>query len=380
MTFLHSEFFYWMLPPIALLFYFWQTQKSPQSAPFSEAVLDRLHSPSTTMSLRGRNTLFLIAAILLIAAMAQPVIFQEDGAMEGKSDILIALDLSKKSPDALEAQKRSAIEMLRLLRGENISLVGYDTQLYRIAPFSTDTDMMVSLIKGLDLEVMQDFVSDSSVVEKLHKTEGLTIIIGDPISEHNTRLPDVAKMLEKIKKSQHLYAHIPLFYYPLGLAMLLIWMALSSMSKRRSVPFAAVLLMVSMNVTPSSAGILDFRELKKGYSTYEQGDYRQSVMSFKAYQKVHDSPEIRYNLANALYKAGEYQEACYWYRQVYTTDHLLAMRAAYNLGLCVQRMHRDSEGNSVKKSAEIPDVFQERSARKQREKMGEQQKTRLYSM
>lgn len=379
MSFLHPEFFYWMFPPISILFYFWQTQKSPQSTPFRENILNRLRSPEITMGLRGRNTLFLMAAILLIAAMAQPVVFEDATAAEGRADVLVALDLSIKSPEALDAEKRSAMDVLRLLRGENIALVGYDTKLYRIAPYTTDIDTLARLIKGLDKDTMQRSQSDHSVVGKL-QSEGIKIIIGDPILEYNTQLSGISDEIAKIKKFQSLYTHIPLFYYPLGLAMLLIWIALSSMSKRRDVPLLAILLMLSINETPSSAGILDFRVLDEGYRAYEDSDYTQSVASFKAYQKGHDSPEIRYNLANALYKAGEYQQALYWYRQVYTTDHLLAQRTIYNLRVCKQQINHDTEGRIVKKSADISNISQEGSIRKQGQKIDKQPKTRLYSM
>ena len=380
MTFLHGEFFYWMLPLVVVLFYFWQTQKSPHSASFSEAVLEKLHAPAITMGLRGRNILFLAAAVLLIVAMAQPVMFEDEAATDGSTNIVIALDLSKKSSDAFEAEKRSVIDMLRLLRGENISLVGYDMDVFRISPYSTDTDMLVSLIQGLDTDAMQRFESDSSVIGVLQKNGGMKIIIGDPIYGHNTLLSDVKQTLERIKKTQHLYAHIPLFYYPLGLALLLILIALSSMSKRRSVPLAAIVLLVSLNEIPLSAGILDFRVLDAGYRAYEQGNYSQSIASFKAYQKVHDSPEIRYNLANAFYKAGMYQQSLYWYRKVHTVDPLLAMRTAYNIGVCEHRIHIYSEENRVKKSAGDMDRFYEVLVPKQGKRLGTEMKTRLYSM
>ncbi len=371
MTFLHGEFFYWMLPPIVVLFYFWQTQKSPHSAPFSEAVLERLHAPATTMGLRGRNALFLAASVLLIVAMAQPVIMQNEAAMDGKVDILIALNLSKKSLNAFNAEKMSAVDILRQLRGENISLVGYDTKLYRIAPYTRDTDMLVGLIEGLASDAMQTVQNDSSAVRKLKTDEGITIIIGDPIYERNTHLSRVLDEIEGVKKSQRHYAHIPLFYYPLGLAMFLIWIALSSMSKRRSVSIAAVLVMLKMSDLPANAGILDFQTLKYGYEAYRQGDYRQSAGYFKMYQKEHDSPEIRYNLANAFCKAGEYEKALYWYRQVYTTDHLLRERE--------RKRHDDRQEKRLKEGVKI-EIFSEKTKLKSPSKENNETKTRLYPM
>jgi len=378
MSFLHAEFFVWMVPPVLVLFYFWQTQKSPHSALFGEAVFNRLHAPEITMGLRTRNILFLIAALLLIAAMAQPVILQDEAASEGRADVLIALDLSKKSLEAFEEEKRTAINTIRRLKGENIAVIGYDTQPYRITPYTTDSAMTAALVSGLDPEVMRQFKSDSSVVDKFRSDEGMTILMGDPISEHNTRLSGIAERIEKIKTAQRLYAHIPLFYYPLGLAMVLIWIALSSMSKRRSVSAAAILIALSIGNNAGHAGILDFQKLNSGYRAYEKGDYRQSAHDFKSYQKEHDSPEIRYNIANALYKAGAYPEALYWYRQVHTRDRFLAQKTAYNLSLCEARIHTESKQSENKKRSRDEPLSHE--IQPLPKKNPNEIKTRLYPM
>lgn len=378
MSFLHAEFFIWMVPPILVLFYFWQTQKSPHSAVFGEAVFNRLHAPEITMGLRTRNILFLIAALLLITAMAQPVILQDEAASEGRADVLIALDLSKKPVDAFEEEKQTAINTIRRLQGENIAVIGYDTQPYRISPYTTDSEMTAALVSGLDPEVMRQFKSDSSAVDKFRSDEGMTIIIGDPINEHNTRLSGIVERIEKIKTAQRLYVHVPLFYYPLGVAMVLIWIALSSMSKRRSVPAVAVLLALFIGNQPVRAGILDFQTLNNGYAAYEKGEYFQSARYFKSYQNAHDSPEIRYNIANALYKAGAYREALYWYRQVHTSNPLLAQKAAYNLSLCEAKIHIGSKsGGNQKRDRDEPLSHEMQPLSKKNSK---EIKTRLYPM
>jgi tetratricopeptide (TPR) repeat protein len=378
MIFLHPEFFVWMLPPVLVLFYFWQTQKSPHTAVFGEAVLKRLHAPEITMGLRSRNILFLIAALLLITAMAQPVILQDEAAAEGRVDVLIALDLSKKSLEAFEEEKRTAIDTIRRLKGENIAVIGYDTRLYRITPHTTDTRMSAELLSRLDPEVMRQFKSNSSLVDKFRSDERIVIITGDPISAHNTQLSGIEERIEQIKTAQRLYAHIPLFYYPLGLGMVLIWIALSSMSKRRSVPAAAILVALGTGNITGHAGILDFQKLNSGYSAYEMGDYRQSAHYFKSYQKEHDSPEIRYNIANALYKAGAYPEALYWYRQVHTGDRLLAQKTAYNLSLCEAKIYTENKNRKKQKhSRDEPLSHDPLSLPK---KNPNEIKTRLYPM
>lgn len=378
MTFLHPEFFFWMVPGIAVLFYFWLTQKSSRYTFFNEEILERLRAPEISMGLKSRNILFLTAALLLIAAMAQPVILQKDVSAQGAVDILIALDLSKKSLEAFEAEKKSAIDLVRTLEGENIALYGYDERLYRIAPLTADSKMEEELIAGLSPEVMQSGVSDVKKVYALQQGNAVCVIIGNPHPEDNTELSSLKERIEKLKASQALYLHIPLFYYPLGLAMLLIWMALSSMSKRRSVPLAAVLAVLCVGYAPGFAGILDFQELRKGNSAYVRGEYLQSAEHFKRYQQTHDSPEIRYNLGNAYYKAKEYGKACYWYERVYTNDIELAQKKDYNLGLTYQKLGKNQGESRGKK----PEILQEKrmhlSPQKRTKRREEKGKTRIY--
>ena len=64
---------------------------------------------------------------------------------------------------------------------------------------------------------------------------------------------------------------------------------------------------------------------------YENGEYRKSAELFGEYQHLHDSPQVRYNRANALYMSGHYQEAVYWYGQVFTNDVVLKERTRSNL-------------------------------------------------
>jgi tetratricopeptide (TPR) repeat protein len=306
------------------------------------------------------------------------VILQKDPSAEGAVEVLIALDLSKKSLEAFEAEKKSAIDLVRTLEGENISLYGYDERLYRIAPFTTDSEMAVELIAGLSPEVMQNSVSDLKKVYALQQGNVVSVIIGNPNPEDNTELSSLKERIEKLKASQALYLHIPLFYYPLGSAMLLIWMALSSMSKRRSVPLAAVLALLCAGYAPGFAGILDFQELHQGNRAYAEGEYLQSIEHFKRYQQSHDSPEIRYNLGNAYYKVKEYEKASYWYERVYTNDIVLAQKKDYNLRLTYRKLGK----NRGKIEEKTPKITKENrthlSPHKRPARIKAKGKTRLY--
>ncbi|MGD9654415.1 MAG: tol-pal system YbgF family protein [Sulfuricurvum sp.] len=338
-AFLHPEFFVWMIPPMAVLFYFWQTQKSREYHYFSDETVRKLRAPEITMGLKGRNVLFLLASLLMIAAMAQPVMIPKGDMEEGRADILIVLDLSKKSAEAFEKEKEETLDLIRRLEGERIAIVGISDALYRISPSSIDVGILIRLVQGLHPEILKTASIDTALMDAL-KDSSLHICIGFPPSFADTektvfygekKMQIVYARIAEQKRARMLYAHIPLFPYPLGLAMLLIWIALSSMSKRRTVPLTAFLLMLTLPNLPLHAGLLDFRILQNGYAAYERGEYDKSAAYFKEYQSSHDSPEIRYNLANALYRAGKYEAARYWYRRVYTDNILLAERAASNL-------------------------------------------------
>lgn len=378
MTFLHSEFFFWMLPPVFILFYFWQTQKPPQNRLFDETILAKLHAPEITMGLRVRNAIFMAAALLLIAAMAQPVILQDDAAAEREVKILIAMDLSKKSLPAFESEKRTVIETIRRLRGETIAVIGYDFRAYRIVPYTADTEMIVSLIEGIGSDTMQSFTSDNSLIERFRPEPEVSIIIGETIESDNTPLDGLEEKIGQIRKSQALYAHIPLFYYPLGAAMILIGIALSSMSKRRSVALSALLLL-TLSGKPVHAGLLDFQTLRCGYEAYESGRYAKSAACFRTYLETHDSPEIRYNLANALYKSGSYAQALYWYRHVHTTKGVLAQRTAYNIAICESRIRFEKREKGMNKTTENRSGSEVKTPKKLTEEKP-RIKTRLYPM
>ncbi|MFZ2890466.1 hypothetical protein [Sulfuricurvum sp.] len=335
MSFLHPEFLFWLLPLSFLLFYFWLTQKPLQNRWFSEVVLEKLRAPETTMGLKSRNILFLVSTLLIILAMAQPVII-DSTPIEGKElHIVMAIDRSNEHFEQIRSLARST---LYSVLGENIELMAYDDKLYEIAPRSNDGGILGELIRHL---TPSDKPSNRDVLtEKLAQREAdmKILITSMPFKIEGMMMvaspSDVLVVHEKLlelRNNHRLQEHIPLFFYPLGLAMVLILFALSSMSKRQSVSVGVILFALSLSPMNSHAGILDFKELTSAREAYESGEYEKAERMFARHQMKHDSPQVRYNRANALYMSGRYERACYWYERVYTTDPILQKRLRYNL-------------------------------------------------
>lgn len=335
MSFLHSEFLFWLLLPSVVLFYFWLTQKPLRNRWLNDSVLAKLRAPETTMGLKGRNFLFLISAVLIIIAMAQPVVI-DSTPIEGKElHIVIAID---RSGDDFEQRRSLALSTLHTLSGEKIEVIAYDDQLYRIAPRSKDGGILSDLIKHLSPSLKNS--NQTFLEEKLQQIDADMKIVVTSIPMRSevclsvTSQSDIFIVHEKLvelRNNRRLQAHIPLFFYPLGLAMVLILFALSSMSKRQSVSVGVALFTLNLSPVNSHAGILDFRELASARTEYEAGEYEKAERLFAYYQMKHDSPQVRYNRANALYMSGRYERARYWYERVYTTDPILQKRLHYNL-------------------------------------------------
>jgi len=117
---------------------------------------------------------------------------------------------------------------------------------------------------------------------------------------------------KKELKKEKIEKYFPLFYYPLGLALFILLLATSSMSKREKVEVpSAFLLFVLFSFSSYNlhAGLLDFQELDAAHKAYEKGAYQKAAHIYEKYANDAGKPESYYNAANALYKAKKYKEA-----------------------------------------------------------------------
>lgn len=347
MTFLHPDFFVWMVPPVAALFYFWQTQKPVENRWMEDETLRRLRAPAITMGLKERNLLFLIASVLLIAAMAQPVIPESAGDEKGR--IVIAVQTGAESEAEARRVKDLALETMGMLAGNDMGVLAFGAEVYRVAPVSEDYAILSLLVRGLPRTGEKaDISAPLTVLAGMKNIDIGVVVSAEPFESGSGDIvvlnaPEdiggVVARVSKIREAQRLGNHIPLFPYPLGLAMILIWIALSSMSKRRSVGVAALAaLIAAAHPAAVEAGITDFVLLHEAREAYQKGDYAESAVLYGRYQQDHDTPQVRYNRANALYKAGRYEQAAYWYRQVYTDDPELEQRRRHNLAQSLKRL------------------------------------------
>ncbi|QOP43119.1 VWA domain-containing protein [Sulfurimonas sediminis] len=438
MSFLHPEFLYYMLPLIVILFGLLLTQKESHATFFSSEVMQRLRVSSNTLTLKARNALFFLIAVLMTIALAGPVI--KDGKIEvtaKSADIMIALDISDSMlaedvyPNRLKLAKQKALELLRLAPNERIGVIAFAKNSYLVSPLSFDHEAVAFLLKKLNTnsitEQGTDFMSMLQVVDKSIKQDAkkyLLILsdggdkkdfsqeiafakkhdiavfvlgVGTPqgapiklgngefikqngkiiVSKLNDKIADLATktggvyiesvnsdadvkaMLQEIErhskkkelKSEQIEKYIPLVYYPLGLALLLLLIATSSMSKRVKVevPGLFILAIFLGSSAPSYAGLLDFMHLDEAKNAYKHKEYEKSAKIYDSYAKKSNRSESYYNAANALYKAKKYKEAVQNYEKATFDDKVSRAKNFSNMGNAYAKMGDEA---SLKKAIE----------------------------
>lgn len=417
MSFLHPEFLYYMLPLLLLVFTFILRKKDFKVEFFSEEVMSKLRVGTNTLSLRGRNTLFATISILIVIALAEPVI--KDGQVEVKlksADIVMALDISDSMlaedvyPNRLKFAKEKAMELLRIAPNERIGIVAFAKNSYLVSPMSFDHSAVAFLLQQLSTDSITEkgtnFLSLLGVVENTIKTrqkKNLLILsdggdLGDfsaeiayakdkniavyilaigtqkgapikkedgsfitykgevVISKLNVNIvdfsiatggvyiesmkssQDIKTMLHEIEissekkelKSEVIKKFIPLFYYPIGLALILLLVAMSSL--QRVSPLILVIVGLTTFQSESKAGLLDFLDLKEAHKAYLDGNYTQAEKKYSQYAHDTNNSQSYYNLGNALYKQNKYDEAIETYKKTNFDNNISQAKNKANLG------------------------------------------------
>ena len=162
MTFLHPEFLYLMLPPVLVLFYFILTQESPTEQFFSAPVFARLQVNEKRLTPRQRNGIYLVIFILLIIAMAQPVIIE--ATMKAKvpaQEVTVALDISASMqtrdlyPSRLAVAKQKLMRFISSADTERIGILVFGKDVYLLSPPSGDKAVLRQMLKAFKPDVQK---------------------------------------------------------------------------------------------------------------------------------------------------------------------------------------------------------------------------------
>ena len=148
---------------------------------------------------------------------------------------------------------------------------------------------------------------------------------------------DIQAILDDINsnaKKEHMNStkiktYTELFYYPLSLALFLLFLNFSSLSFKRNNTFALILLASILITQDINAGILDFKIIKDANEAYDNKDFKKAE---NLYNKLDKNAQSTYNVGNSLYNQAKYKEAQEAYKKVKTQDKNLQYKSLHNLG------------------------------------------------
>ncbi len=203
------------------------------------------------------------------------------------------------------------------------------------------------------------------IVTKLNDSiADLATSTGGVYIESSTSTADIKMMLKEIKsiakskelKSEEVKKYIPLFQYPVGLALLFLLIATSSMGRKSSLHVAKLFVVFAFATlhVDTQAGVLDFMDLNDAKSSYEAGDYEKSAELYKNYANESESSQSYFNAGNALYKAKKYKEAEESYSKASFVDDDLRAKKLSNVGNTLAKQKELQKAvESYEKSLEI---------------------------
>ena len=172
------------------------------------------------------------------------------------------------------------------------------------------------------------------------KIADLATKTGGVYIQSTTSSDDIKRMFQEIMsvsqekelKSEEIQRHTPLFYYPLGMALLILLIATSSLSRSKNIASVFMLSFFLFSSQHLEAGVLDFIDLKKAKEAYESGEYEKAAKLYEEHAQSSSNERSYYNAANAYYKDKKYKEAIELYKKATFKEEELRAKNFSNLG------------------------------------------------
>jgi Ca-activated chloride channel family protein len=146
-----------MVIPFGIFAFLVLTNREGVARIFDAQMLRRLRVDGDVLPLRVRNTILLLAILLMILALGRPVIPHADRTVSLKGlTAMVALDISGSMrsrdlyPNRLEFAKRKIAQLLDAMPGDEIALSAFAQAAFMLAPFTTDKATLKQILEGVD--------------------------------------------------------------------------------------------------------------------------------------------------------------------------------------------------------------------------------------
>lgn len=416
MEFLHLNAFYLLIFPLFLLIFILFKKEKTFENYFDKNILNKITISNNFLNKNIKNTLLLFSFLLIILAIARPVMDKKEHKIkESLIPIIVAIDVSKSMlandiyPNRLELAKQKLLQFIQNSKDSAIGVVLFAKSAFVLSPITQDFTSLTFLVKNLDsglnfdngsnilamLEASNDLLENYNSKNVILLSDGgnkdsydkeidfalqeniKTYIIGiassklAPIPIENGYLTDnngkivtvglneniselglkskggyinfslnsddidaiFNDILSQAKKEQmsstKIKTYTELFYYPLGIALFLLFICFSSLPSKKTQTTLLSLFVLCLFTKNLNAGIFDFKILEEAKQQYENSKFNEAE---KLYKQVDKNQQSKYNLANSLYKQEKYNEALQTYKSIKTEDINLKYNTLHNIG------------------------------------------------
>ncbi len=189
-TFAYYPFLFLLLTiPLLIAWYIWKYKERRAKINFSNtSFLKDIKKPLRVKFVHLPFILRMLVMALLIIALARPQSSSriKEVTIEG-IDIMIALDISGSmlaedfKPNRMEAAKETAIDFIRMRRGDRIGVSIFAGQSFTLCPLTTDHDLLIDLLHSARTGMVDDgtAIGDglATAVNRLRESDAVSKVI-----------------------------------------------------------------------------------------------------------------------------------------------------------------------------------------------------------
>ncbi|MCF6309153.1 MAG: VWA domain-containing protein [Sulfurimonas sp.] len=242
---------------------------------------------------------------------------------EKGTDLLSVLDVVSKAQEKKDKKyllilsdggdKSDFSDEIKMAKDNGITIFVLGVATKKGAPIKLEDGTFIKYNGDIIVSKLNEKIADLAT-----KTGGVYIQSSTSSDDIKTMLREITNISdEKELKSEEIERYIPLFYYPVGMALFVLLIATSSMRKKDSVsvPSAFILFSLLFTNVHVEAGMLDFMELNKAKEAYEKENFKESSKLYEEYANDSDNGDSYYNAGNSFYKQKKYKEAIESYKK-----------------------------------------------------------------
>lgn len=157
LEFLHPQVLWLLLIPALFWILLIIRGQRRIAAFFSQEVYAKLSKETKTVSAEVRITLFSLALMMMLIALAQPVIEKERVKINQKAiDLIVAMDISRSMeakdlyPNRLAWAKKKLLSLIGHTEGIRIGVMAFAENAYVVTPITEDKDVASYLVQNLE--------------------------------------------------------------------------------------------------------------------------------------------------------------------------------------------------------------------------------------